>query len=192
MTITPRSREPVEDNYPALQTPDLGSPLPGLHAAAGANITFIASTPDLFGPYVLHLEDNGYTVSLAGSVREAAAQAVALCPDLVFLDLGESSQVGLTMLRELKADSCLGAIPMVMLASFDSLDDIQAGLQLGACDYIIKTETSASALARGVPDWSRIDGQLQAGLQGSKTKRGGTHGPEVAFWARPRPPAARK
>jgi DNA-binding response OmpR family regulator len=167
------------------------SSLPSLDPVAGANITFIASTADLFGAYVAHLRDGGYTVSLAASVQEASTQAKALCPDLVFLDLGQSSQAGLAMLRELKADGCLGAIPLVMLASFDSLEDIQAGLELGACDYIIKTETSASALARGVPAWTRIDQQLQAGLQESKTKRGGAHGAEVAFWARPRRPSVR-
>ena len=101
-------------------------------------------------------------MKLAADVRQAATQAEALCPDLVFLDLGDSSEAGLMMVRELKADDCLGAIPLVMLASFDSLDDIQAGLELGACDYIIKTETLASALSRRVPAWARIDKQLQA------------------------------
>jgi DNA-binding response OmpR family regulator len=136
-----------------------------LHPAARATITFIAAAPDLFGAYLSYLQDDGYTVSLAASVREASLRAEALCPDLVFLDLGVSSEAGLTMLRELKADGCLGSIPLVMLASFDSLDDINAGLKLGACDYIIKTETSAWELARGVPAWARIERRLQTGLQ---------------------------
>jgi DNA-binding response OmpR family regulator len=191
MALTPQPIEPAEGKGPARETAGVGSPLPSLPTAAPANITFIAATPDLFAEYVSHLRDGGYTVSLAASVRAASIQGEDLCPDLVFLDLGQSSQAGLAMLRELKSDDCLGAIPLVMLASFDSLDDIQAGLELGACDYIIKTETSASALARGVPAWARIDQQLQAGLQESKTKRGGAHGAEVAFWARPRPPAER-
>jgi len=163
--------------------------MPSLNTAARANITFIAAAPDLFGAYISHLQDDGYSVSLVATVWEASTQAETLCPDLVFLDLGQSSQAGLTMLRELKANSCLGAIPLVMLASFDSLDHIQAGLEMGACDYIIKTETSASALARGVPAWARIEKQLQAGFQESKPKRGGAHGAEVAFWARRRIPA---
>jgi DNA-binding response OmpR family regulator len=190
MTITPRSAEPAEGNWPAQQSPDVGSPLLGLPSRARANITFIAAAPDLFGPYVSYLQDDGYAVSLAADVREASTQAEALCPDLVFLDLGRSSQAGLAMVRALKADPCLGAIPLVMLASFDSLDDIDAGLNLGACDYIIKTETSAPALARGVPAWARIDRQLQAGLQESTTnKRVSAQGAELAFWARPRLPA---
>ena len=166
MAVTPRPP----------QSPSHGSPLPGLHPAARANITFIAAAPDLFGPHLAHLQDDGYNVFLAATVREASTRAEALCPDLVFLDLGESSQARLEMLRELKADGCLGAIPLVMLASFDSLGDIQAGLKLGACDYIIKTETSASALARRVPTWARIDGQLQAGPKESATKGDGADG----------------
>jgi len=190
MALTLQPAIMAEGSRPASQSLGVGSPLLLLHAATRANITFIAATPDLFTAYVSYLQDDGYTVSLASSVKEAVTYAEALCPDLVFLDLGPLSQQGLTMVRELKADSCLGAIPLVMLASFDSLDDIHAGLELGACDYIIKTETSASALARGVPAWARIDKQLQAGLQKSKTRRGSAHGgAEVAFWARPRLPA---
>ncbi|HEV3235063.1 MAG TPA: response regulator [Candidatus Dormibacteraeota bacterium] len=124
-------------------------------SSARANIVFIAAAPDLFAPYLSHLQDHGYAVSLAASVHEASTEAETLCPDLVFLDLGESSKEGLSMLRELKADDCLGAIPLVMLASFDSLHDIRTGLRLGARDYIIKTETTASALTRGVPAWVR-------------------------------------
>jgi DNA-binding response OmpR family regulator len=192
MALMLRPADMAEGSRPALQSPGVGSPLLVLHVATRANITFIAATPDLFKAYVSYLQDDGYTVSLAASVKEAATHAEALCPDLVFLDLGPVSQEGLTMVRELKADSCLGAIPLVMLASFDSLDDIRAGLELGACDYIIKTETSASALARGVPAWARIDKQLQAGLQKSKTRRGSAPGAaELAFWARPRLPAVR-
>ncbi len=172
MAITHRPAEPAEVSRPALQSPGVRSRLPGLHPAARAKITFIAAAPDLFRPYVSYLREDGHTVSLASDVKEASTQAKALCPDLVFLDLGESSQAGLMMLQELKADGCLGAIPLVMLASFDSLDDIQSGLTLGACDYIIKTETSAWALARGVPAWAGVAIQLQAGLQVSATKRG--------------------
>ena len=192
MAIAPQPAELAEGNQAILQSPSVGSPLLRLPAAARANITFIAAAPDLFGAYLSHLRDDGYTVSLAASVREASTQAEALCPDLVFLDLGQSSQAGLAMLRELKADGCLGAIPLVMLASFDSLDDIQAGLELGACDYIIKTETKPSALARRVPAWAKVDKELQKGLKESAAKRGGPRGAEVALWARPRKPAVRR
>jgi DNA-binding response OmpR family regulator len=191
MTIATRPAEPAEGTPPAYQSPGDGRPLLGLGIATRANITFIAALPGLFGAYISYLRDDGYTVALAASVGEAMTQAEDLCPDLVFLDLGQSSQEGLMMVRELKADSCLGAIPLVMLASFDSSDDIHVGLQLGACDYIIKTETSASALARGVPTWARIDKQLQTGLKKSRTKRGGADGAEVAYWARRRLPVVR-
>src|ERR1700730_16516540 len=180
MAITARPAEALAGIPTALQSPGDGSPLLGLGTAPRASITFIAATPDLFGAYISYLRDDGYTVALMASVREASAQAETNCPDLVFLDLGQSSQDGLEMVRELKADGCLGAIPLVMLASFDFLDDIQAGLQLGACDYLIKTETNASALARGVPAWARIDEQLQAGLKKSRPKRGGADGAELA------------
>lgn len=189
MAITPTPVELAEVGPLPLQSPGIDASLPGLSTAARANITIVAAAPDLFEGYLAHLRDDGYAVSLVVSVGEASAQAEALCPDLVFLDLGESSQTGLAMVSELKADACLGAIPLVMLASFDSLDDIKAGLKLGACDYIIKAETNASALARGVPAWAGIDKKVRAGLKKSTARRGVKHSAEVAYWARPRLPA---
>lgn len=62
-----------------------------------------------------------------------------------------------------KANSSLSSVPLVMLASFDSPDDIKAGLDLGARDYIIKTETAPWDLARGVPGWAGLHGRLRAG-----------------------------
>ena len=126
----------------------------GLSPSAPLNITFVGGAPELFSAYVSYLRDQGHAVSMAVSVGEAVADADVLCPDLVFLDLGPSSQVGLGMVKELKADRCLGAIPLVMMASFDGLDDVNLGLKLGACDYIIKLETNPWTLARGVPAWA--------------------------------------
>ncbi len=157
MSITPLPPGPAASEWPALQSPAVGSQLPGLQTAARANLIFIAAAPELIGAYSSFLRDEGYSVSVAADVSDASTQAEALCPDIVFLDLGESSEAGLAMLRELKADACLGAIPLVLLASFDSLDDVHAGLKLGARDYIIKTETSPTALARGLPGWARIE-----------------------------------
>lgn len=143
MAITARPAEPTAVPWPSVQGPSAGSSLTGLVPAPGATITFIAAAPDLFGDYLAYLRDHGYAVSVAPSVQEASIRGEPQCPDLVFLDLGVSALAGLAMLRELKADKCLGTIPLVMLASFDSLEDIRAGLKLGACDYIIKTETTS-------------------------------------------------
>jgi DNA-binding response OmpR family regulator len=130
-----------------------------------ASITFVAAVPALCNGYVSHLRDQGYAVSLVSDVREAATQAAEHRPDLVFLDLGPSAQTGLKVLRDLKADPCLGGVALVLLASWDSLDDVQAGLELGACDYVIKAETTGWALGREIPRWAEIDTQLPARLQ---------------------------
>jgi two-component system OmpR family response regulator len=139
-----------------LQPPAGAAPSPGWSTAPRAAITFITPFPERLWAYLGHLRDDGYELCLATDVFEAANRAEALRPDLVFLDLGESSSQGLAMLRQLKADDCLGPVPLVMLASFESLADVHTGLQLGACDYVITTETSSWALARGVPGWVGI------------------------------------
>ncbi|HEV3231269.1 MAG TPA: response regulator [Candidatus Dormibacteraeota bacterium] len=124
-------------------------------AAARVAITFIGAASEVFGGYLSYLRNGGHNVSAAVDVRQASTQAGTLRPDLVFLDFGDPSPTGLALLRELRSDIRLGAIPVVLLASFEALEDARAGLELGACDYVIKTETSAPALARCVSGWAR-------------------------------------
>ena len=122
----------------------------------------IAAAPNLFAPYVSYLRDLGHLVCMAADGSDACLQARVRCPDLVLVDLGPSSALRLTMLHKLKADDCLGAVPLVMLATFDSLDDIKLGLELGARDYVITMETTACALARRIPAWAALDRNLKA------------------------------
>jgi CheY-like chemotaxis protein len=70
-----------------------------------------------------------------------AAPGQAPRPDLILLDLNMPHKDGRQALREIKADSDLRRIPVVVLTASKSDEDILYSYTLGGAGYIIKPET---------------------------------------------------
>jgi two-component system response regulator len=62
----------------------------------------------------------------------------ALLPSVILLDLNMPILDGRETLRLLKEDPMLSAIPVVILSTSDSDEDIQQGYHLGASSYMVK------------------------------------------------------
>jgi CheY-like chemotaxis protein len=67
-----------------------------------------------------------------GQYREAVR------PDLILLDLNLPKKDGREVLAEIKADADLGCIPVVVLSTSDSAEDILKAYQLHANCYVTK------------------------------------------------------
>jgi DNA-binding response OmpR family regulator len=84
------------------------------------------------------LEFEGFEVMEAEGGQRGLELAKAQAPDLILLDLMMPDINGLDVCRELKQDSRLCKIPIVVLSSSDDSDEIEKCLQLGAQDYLLK------------------------------------------------------
>ena len=69
-------------------------------------------------------------------------------PDLVLLDLKMPKVDGLEVLKELKSDPELRAIPTVMLTSSERPEDIDRAYVLGGNSYVTKPASSSSLTDR--------------------------------------------
>ena len=65
-------------------------------------------------------------------------QENAPIPGLVLLDIKLPRKDGFLVLQEIKSEERYKAIPIVMLTTTSTSDDIQKALKLGANDYIVK------------------------------------------------------
>lgn len=65
-------------------------------------------------------------------------------PDLIFLDLNMPKKDGREALREIKADSQLRSIPIIVLTTSKAEEDIHQSYDLGANSFIIKPMTFSS------------------------------------------------
>lgn len=80
----------------------------------------------------------GYRVSVALSGEAALAQIEEDPPVAVVLDLNLPGMNGLDVCRALRRDPWMSKIPVLMLTGKSEEDDVVAGLEVGADDYMTK------------------------------------------------------
>ena len=59
-------------------------------------------------------------------------------PDLILLDLILPGIDGFEVLSQMKKESTLTSIPVIILSNLGQKDDVEKGLKMGAVDYLIK------------------------------------------------------
>lgn len=95
-----------------------------------------------------NLEVTGYDVDVAQSAEEALTKISQTPYNLIILDVMMGETSGFTLARKLKADQDTKDIPIIFLTAKDSEDDMIAGLNIGADDYIFKPYTIRNIVAR--------------------------------------------
>lgn len=96
------------------------------------------------------LRHDGYEVELIDSGRRALEVAKLQPPDLVILDIIMPEMDGITVCRELRTYRQLIAVPVLFLTAKGSTEDIVAGLDAGADDYVVKPFELSELRARVV------------------------------------------
>ena len=71
-------------------------------------------------------------------------------PNLILLDIILPKTNGFDILAEIKANSKLKNIPVIMLTNLGQAEDIKKGKELGAKDYIVKANSTPSQIVEKV------------------------------------------
>jgi CheY-like chemotaxis protein len=144
---------------PALATPPVANP-PAQHAA---RILLVEDDSDMATMYRFKLESDGFSVHLADAGETVLTLAFHRPPDLALLDIGLPDMDGLQVLAALRADARTLAMPVVILSSCDDPDVIRRGFELGATEYLVKTEATPAQVSDCVALWTTAQGTLQGG-----------------------------
>jgi len=94
------------------------------------------------------LQQAGYEVVLASTGAEALARIHEATPDLIVSDVMMPDMDGLSLLRQLRADAATRSIPVILVTAMARTEDVVAGLELGADDYLVKPYHPAELVAR--------------------------------------------
>jgi len=96
-----------------------------------------------------------YTLGMTGFAAKGYEESAAFWQDmenesaeLVLLDIMLPGESGLDILRKLKTRKETMGIPVILITAKDCEDDIVAGLELGADDYITKPFSMMELIAR--------------------------------------------
>ena len=94
-----------------------------------------------------YLEQEGYVVDTAASAENALEYNMTEY-DLLLLDIMMDKMSGTELATILKENPATADIPIIFLTAKDRDDDMVAGLQLGADDYIVKPFSIKNVIAR--------------------------------------------
>jgi CheY-like chemotaxis protein len=84
------------------------------------------------------LNNRGYEIRTAMSVREAYSMMDQQNPDLILLDLLMPQTSGYQFLEQIKADDRTSRIPVIIVSAVTDAPNIRKTLELGAVDYLEK------------------------------------------------------
>jgi adenylate cyclase len=96
----------------------------------------------------VRLSAQGYDIITAADGEEALTRARADDPDLILLDVMMPKRDGISVLKELKADSNARFVPIVLVTARADTRDVVTGLEAGGDDYLTKPVEQAALVAR--------------------------------------------
>jgi len=85
-------------------------------------------------------------VAMSITGEEGLLRAPSYEPDLIFLDIVLPRENGFDVLSKLKLDPATKHIPVIILTNLGREKDVKTGIELGAADYLIKTDFSITKL----------------------------------------------
>jgi DNA-binding response OmpR family regulator len=80
----------------------------------------------------------GYDLIAAVDGEEGVEKAKSEKPEIILLDIMLPGIDGFGVLTQVKADSSISDIPVIMLSNLGQREDIDRALKIGATDFLVK------------------------------------------------------
>jgi len=109
----------------------------------GNRVLLIEDEPNIIEAISFILTRDGWTVHAHSDGETAADRVRQTPPDLVILDVMLPGRSGFDILRELRADADVGAIPVMMLTARGQTRDREMAERLGATYFMTKPFSNA-------------------------------------------------
>ena len=110
--------------------------------ANGNKILIVEDDQFLLKVYTTKLSSEGFEIEVATNGNDAIEKADTFKPNLIMLDIMLPQQNGFEVLEMLKDESKTKKIPVIILSNLGQESDVKKGMDLGAEDYLIKTNFS--------------------------------------------------
>ncbi|MBJ7313834.1 diguanylate cyclase [Rugamonas sp. CCM 8940] len=119
-----------------------------LAARREATILIVDDAADNLGVLRKLMTQQGYQTFVASTGERALQIARRVHPDLILLDVVMPGMDGFETCRQLKGHAATQGIPVIFMSARTDTDDVVAGFDLGAVDYISKPLRLAEVSAR--------------------------------------------
>lgn len=113
-------------------------------------ILFIEDDPFLSEIYMTKFEEVGYDIDISNDGEEGLKKIRENKPDIVLLDIVLPKRSGLEILEEIKNDSTLKHIPVLILSNLGMDQNFDKAKSLGAAGYLVKSQYTPSEVVAEV------------------------------------------
>ncbi|MDC8758541.1 diguanylate cyclase domain-containing protein [Janthinobacterium fluminis] len=120
----------------------------GLPQRRDATILIVDDAPANLAMLRHLMDQQGYQTFVATSGERALMIAQRVHPDLILLDVVMSGMDGFETCRQLKLNALTQRIPVIFMSAKTETEDVVAGFDIGAADYISKPLRMAEVCAR--------------------------------------------
>ena len=114
----------------------------------GKRVLVVDDEPNILRTLTFVLKKEGYDVSSATNGEEAMAEVRSSKPDLIFLDIMMPKKNGYEVCQEIKGDSDLSDIHIIMLTAKGQDADREKGLSVGAEEFMTKPFSPIQVIGR--------------------------------------------
>jgi two-component system response regulator AdeR len=119
------------------------------------DVLLVEDDRGIAGLYCERLRLEGYNVTVASDGESALAAAFSSAPRMVLLDVRLPGMGGLEVLERLRKDARTKQVPVVILTHWEDDKARSRALNLGAQEFLLKTEVRPGELAERLADWLR-------------------------------------
>jgi len=102
------------------------------------HILLVEDDESLYNLYSTEFDLNGHSVAWHKVGTGVIDKIKEEKPDAVLLDIMLPEKTGLEILKDIKADSTVNQIPVIMLTNFGTQENVHEAIENGAEDFIMK------------------------------------------------------
>lgn len=140
---------------------ELWSSLVPPRQAPRLDVLLIEDDRDIAEMYRRRLASDGLSVATAEDAESGLRRLRDETPKVLLLDIRLPGEDGYHVLQAVKADPGLAHIPVLMLSNFGEPSTIRRALELGAAEYLMKSDTTPAEIARRVHAYLTRGSELQ-------------------------------
>jgi len=96
------------------------------------------------------MDQTKFEITVALEADEGIDKAMMEKPAIIILDVLLPAKSGFACLREIKSNSKIKKIPVIILSNLGQAEEIRKALELGAADYIVKADFSIDEIIKKI------------------------------------------
>jgi CheY-like chemotaxis protein len=144
----------IESDQPVVaEAPELPVSVGNGDNSGAGTLVIIEDDQTTASYYETLFKGNGYRVEIANDGVSGVDLCARVQPQVILLDVMMPRQNGILVLQTLRASDETKNTPVVVMSNFSEPTLIKRALQLGALEYVIKTQVEGPALLEALPRW---------------------------------------